>query len=107
MNTQNITLVSLIGRPLSGKDHQAKLLAKKYQGVAVISTGGLLRDQALLRRSGYLEDEIRLINFRRDNGMSVRAGIVEHLAHQAILEHVAEGNTMIVLAGHPRSHRQL
>lgn len=103
---RHITIVSFIGRPFAGKDLQAARFAQRYQGVAVISPGALLRNQDLLTKSGFSPDDIREINAIRNAGGLVPDRFTMQVMKQEILDQVAKGNSMLIFTGYPRSREQ-
>lgn len=100
-------MVSFFGRPFAGKDFQAARFKDTYSNVAVLSAGGLLRDESLLHRSGLTQEQVVEINRRRNNGILVEDSVVARLLHTAIRDEIEKGNTTIFLTGNPRTRAQL
>lgn len=101
------TILAIIGKPLSGKDTQADLLVAAHPDSVKISTGHIIR---AVREEGqthrfwpllapYLE--------MMEQGLKLPDGPIIAMIGAVVKEQIAEGKTLLVVAGSPRSHEQL
>lgn len=101
------TILGIIGKPLAGKDTQADLLVAAHPEAVKISTGHIIR---AVREEGethrfwpILEPYLSMM----EQGLKLPDEPIMRMLRDVVTEQVAEGKTLIVIAGSPRSFEQL
>lgn len=104
MRSKKIKKVFFIfGPPASGKDTQAKLLAKKLRGKR-ITTSKILRQFFLHKKRKYLILGKRKINLVQERKKYLTGDLVDfHLVAYLIIETIKKQDGIIIFAGSPRS----
>ena len=101
------TVLALIGKPLAGKDTQADLLVAAYPEAVKISTGHILRAVAEEGETHRFWPIVGHLIPIMEAGIKLPDGPVLEMLGNALIEQVAEGKTLFVFAGSPRSFEQL
>lgn len=101
------TILGIIGKPLAGKDTQADLLVAAHPSAVKISTGHIIR---AVREEGethrfwpILEPYLPMM----EQGLKLPDAPIIDVIGQVVREQIAEGKTLVVVAGSPRSFEQL
>ncbi len=101
------TILAIVGKPLAGKDTQADLLVAAHPEAVKISTGHILR---AVREEGETHRFWPIVGHlmpMMEAGLKLPDPEVIEMLGRAISEQVAEGKTLLVIAGSPRSIEQL
>jgi len=101
------TLLSIIGKPLAGKDTQADLLVAAHPEAVKISTGHIMR---AVREEGETHRFWPLIGPYiplMEQGLKLPDAPTIAMLGAVIKEQLAEGKRMLVIAGSPRGMEQL
>lgn len=101
------TILSIIGKPLSGKDTQADFLLATYPLSIKLSPGGLIRE---VRDTGKEHPFWPLIGphiTTMEQGIKIPDSPVIEGMNRMAKEAIAEGKNLIIYAGYPRSFTQL
>lgn len=101
------TILALIGKPLSGKDTQADLLVAAHPEAVKISTGHILR---AVREEGETHRFWPIVGpyiHMIDQGLKLPDGPIIDMLTRVAKEQIAEGKSLLVVAGSPRSFDQL
>ncbi len=101
------TIISILGRPLAGKDTQAALLARKLPDAVILSTGAMIRE---VKDTGpthrfwpILGPEIEVM----DKGILISEDAINRVFEQVVHERLMEGRKYIIATAHPRTEREL
>lgn len=97
-------IIFLIGPPLSGKDTQGKLLAKKLKGEFVV-TSGLLKNFFEKTNRNYLKIGNKNLDLRKEKGKLKTGDLVDSLlVTKIVLDKIKENlnKKNLVIAGSPR-----
>ncbi|MCL4200668.1 nucleoside monophosphate kinase [Patescibacteria group bacterium] len=100
-------LLSIIGKPLAGKDTQADLLVAAHPEAVKISTGHIMR---AVREEGETHRFWPLIGPYiplMEQGLKLPDAPTIAMLDAVIKEQLAEGKRMLVIAGSPRGMEQL
>lgn len=100
-------LLAIIGKPLSGKDTQADLLAATHPEAVKVSTGHILRE---VREDGEAHRFWPLVGHLipvMEAGIKLPDPPIIEMIGEVVKEQVAEGRKRIIIAGSPRSMEQL
>lgn len=101
------TILSIIGKPLSGKDTQADLLVAAHPDAVKLSPGGLIRE---VRDTGQNHRFWKLLGphiATMEQGIKIPDVPVVEGMNGLAKEQIAAGKSLIVFAGYPRSFTQL
>lgn len=101
------TLLAIIGKPLSGKDTQADLLAIAHPEAVKISTGHIIRG---IREEGETHRFWPIIGPyipMMEQGLKLPDAPVLAMLHRVMGEQIADGKKLLIIAGSPRGHAQL
>ncbi len=101
------TILSLIGKPLAGKDTQADLIVAAHPEAVKISTGHIMR---AVREEGETHRFWPLIGPyipMMEQGLKLPDGPTLAMLQEVIREQIAEGKRLLVVAGSPRGLEQL
>jgi adenylate kinase len=101
------TLLSIIGKPLAGKDTQADLLVAAHPEAVKISTGHIMR---AVREEGETHRFWPLIGPYiplMEQGLKLPDAPTLAMLGEVIKEQIAEGKRLLVIAGSPRGMEQL
>ena len=101
------TILAIIGKPLSGKDTQADLLVAAHPESVKISTGHILRAVAEEGETHRFWPIVGPYLHMLDQGLKLPDGPIIDMLTKVAREQVAEGKTLLVVAGSPRSFEQL
>ncbi len=100
-------IISILGRPLSGKDTQARILAAGLPDSVIISTGEIIRE---VKRAGeshrfwpILGPEIAVM----DSGVLISEDAINQVFERVVHERLAEGKKYIIATAHPRTLNEL
>ncbi len=101
------TIISILGRPLAGKDTQAALLARNIPDSVIISTGAMIRE---VKNEGeshrfwpILGPHIAVM----DQGILIPEEAVNEAFERVVHEKLAEGVRNIIVTAHPRMPKEL
>jgi adenylate kinase family enzyme len=101
------TILALIGKPLAGKDTQADLLVAENLHAVKISTGHVIR---AVREEGETHRFWPILGpylAMMEQGIKLPDEPIIAVLGQMIKEQIAEGKTLLIIAGSPRSVEQL
>lgn len=101
------TIVSILGRPLAGKDTQAELLKSEFPDAVVLSTGAMIRE---VKETGpdhrfwpILGPEVAVM----DSGVLISEDAINKVFEQVVHEQLEAGKTLIIATAHPRTLHEL
>jgi len=101
------TIISILGRPVSGKDTQAQLLLRELPNAEIISTGAMIRE---VKETGpthrfwpILGPEIATM----DQGILISEEAINQTFEQVVHEKLAEGVQTLIVTAHPRMPGEL
>lgn len=101
------TIISILGRPLAGKDTQAALLARNIPDSVIISTGAMIRE---VKKEGeahrfwpILGPHIAVM----DQGILIPEEAINEAFERVVHEKLAEGVQTIIVTAHPRMPKEL
>jgi adenylate kinase family enzyme len=101
------TIVALIGKPLAGKDTQADRLVAHHPAAVKISTGHIIRGIATEGETHRFWPIIGPYIPMMEQGLKLPDPPILAMLGAVIQEQIAEGKTLLVVAGSPRSMEQL
>jgi adenylate kinase family enzyme len=101
------TIISILGRPLAGKDTQAALLVRTMPDSVIISTGEMIRE---VKKEGethrfwpILGPHIEVM----DQGILIPEEAINEAFERVVHEKLAEGVRNIIVTAHPRMPKEL
>ena len=107
MNLVQPTILGIIGKPLAGKDTQADLLVAAHPEAVKISTGHILRAVAEEGETHRFWPIVGPYIHMLDQGLKLPDAPIIDMLSKVAKEQIAEGKTLLVVAGSPRSFEQL
>lgn len=98
-------IIFLVGPPLSGKDTQGRLLAKKLKGKFIV-TSELIRNFFRKTKKNYIKIKDKFLDLRKEReklkiGALVDSFLVSHLILKRLEEAIEKKETLII-SGSPR-----
>jgi adenylate kinase len=101
------TILAIIGKPLAGKDTQADALVRSHPEAVKISTGHILRAIAEEGETHRFWPLIGPHLALMEQGMKLPDEPILAMLGAVMEEQIAEGKTLLIIAGSPRSFEQL
>lgn len=101
------TIVSIVGKPLAGKDTQADFLVRAHPDSVKISTGHIIRGVSAERETHRFWPLIGPYIPMMEKGYKLPDEPTLTMLKTLMKEEFAQGKTLLVIAGSPRGNDQL